>query len=271
MSRTERIYALLVEANPVPDPEALPERLADAGPRLVVVDPRREPMQTEATQPQTEPPGRRAWIPALAVAAAIIAAVAIGAFVLSDGDPQPAVDPDAGPVGRVEAYYTAVNAGDVEAAVALVAPNESPSEVVLSNIEFNAVMNAEYPWLIEECAEAASLPTAVLVECGLLNTDPVFVATEASEFIAPWTVNDDGSMRAHEWQGGDHTGASRAYADYLRAFHLEDYEAVCSPTAYPGGSVAYNGGLALTGVCARVILPLAPEIADWVEAGKPGS
>lgn len=270
MSKTERIYAQLVEANPVPDPEALPDRLAAAVPGLRVIDPGREDMQTETTQLPTETPGgsRRGMIAAFATAAVVIAAVAIGALVLSDDGVDTASIPD-DPVERVEAFIAALNAGDVDTAAAIAAPGEPPSEMDRNTMEFNAVMSAGYPWQVEGCAVASSLPTAVIVECALVNTDPVFIATGASELIAPWTVNDDGSMRSHEWQGGDHTGAVRTYADYLRATDLELFDAVCSPAAYPGRAAANNGGLALAKACAEVIVPLAPSVADWVEAGRP--
>lgn len=47
MSTQEQVYALLVEANPVPDPDALPASLTDAHPRLRVIEARRSDMQTQ--------------------------------------------------------------------------------------------------------------------------------------------------------------------------------------------------------------------------------
>jgi hypothetical protein len=215
---------------------------------------------------------------AIAVAAVIVVVAAVGGVGLlftSDGEPQPAVDPNADPTERVEAYIAALNAGNVDGAMSILAPDGWPSDAdrsfteYRSFTEFSAVMNAEYPWQIEGCEVAANLPSGAIVECAIVNTDPVYVATGASELIAPWTVSDDGSIHAHAWRGGDHAAANRTYADYLRAFHLEDYEAVCSLAAYPGQLIYFDGGLAFTGPCAKVIQPLAQDIADWVEAGRP--
>ena len=44
MSTSERVYALLVEANPVPDPDELVAESVDTEHRLHFVDPRRPTM-----------------------------------------------------------------------------------------------------------------------------------------------------------------------------------------------------------------------------------
>ena len=83
MSTTEQIYALLVAANPVPDPKVSPEPVAQTRPHLYVVEPRRTVMQTQ-DQPQqmktTEvPPPRRTRHAWLYAAAAFILVAVIGA------------------------------------------------------------------------------------------------------------------------------------------------------------------------------------------------
>ena len=84
----ERIYALLVDANPVPDIDAVPTHLADR-PHLHVIDTRSDEMQTE-TRPdvmQHEPPAprRRGWIPA-AAAVLVLAALGVGAWLFGGAD-----------------------------------------------------------------------------------------------------------------------------------------------------------------------------------------
>ena len=85
MSKSEQVYALLIEANPVPDPDVLPERFAEVVPRLRVADQRRATMHTEQpvrTQTEHEPIQtktaptlrRRNWIPAVAAAVVVILA-----------------------------------------------------------------------------------------------------------------------------------------------------------------------------------------------------
>lgn len=53
----EQVYALLVDANPIPDVDAVPETLQPA-PHLRVIDPRRDDMQTQTRplRPETTPP-----------------------------------------------------------------------------------------------------------------------------------------------------------------------------------------------------------------------
>jgi len=46
---------------------------------------------------------------------------------------------------------------------------------------------------------------------------------------------------------------------------------VCHTTAYAVGTVNYDGGMVFTAECANLAIPLAPTIAEWVEAGKPAS
>jgi len=271
VSKTERIYALLVEANPVPDPDALPERLADAVPHLHVIDPRREPMDTETTQPQTPPQTGRNWLPALGAAALIIAVVAGGALLLSDPGVDTAADREAAAIAKARAYFTAINSGGIDEAVALASLDGSSDEATRGLIEFGAVATASYPWQLQGCEVVGADDEAVLVDCAFVNTDPVFVATGVSELVAPFTVFDDGTMVGRNWQGANFALANRAYADYLRTRHEADYNRVCHRSAYPTGSVNSNGGMVFTRECAELAIPLAPTIADWVDAGKPGA
>ena len=104
MSSTEQIYALLVAANPAPDPEASPEPVAQTRPHLYVVDPRRTVMQTQHQPRQKKttevPPLRRtrhAWFSA-AAAFILVAVIGATAWMLqpgSDGAPIASADPAA--------------------------------------------------------------------------------------------------------------------------------------------------------------------------------
>ena len=273
MSRTERIYALLVEANPVPDPDVLPERLVDTEPHLRIIDPRRETMHTEeTTQPTTrERQPRRRWIPALA-AAAVVAAVAVGALLLTNIESEPSAEEvraDAA-IATAEAQLAAVNDGDNEAIIAQTTADGSRAEADGRMIEYNVALAGTYPWQVQSCEATFSSDEYVNVDCAFANTDPVYVAEGVSELIAPTFVYDDGRVEWRIWQGANFSLANRAYADYLRVNHRTEYDAVCWPQSYsPAGSVNRDGGLAFTKECADLALPLAQDIADWVEAGKP--
>ncbi len=276
MSKTERIYALLVEANPVPDPDVLPEGLVDTEPHLRVIDPRRDTMHTEeTTQPTTrERQPRRTWIPALVAAAAVVAAVAVGALLLTDTESEPSAEEvraDSA-IAIAEAQLAAVNDGDNEAIIAQTTADGSNAEADGRMIEYNVAFAGTYPWQVQSCEATFASDEYVNVDCAFVNTDPVYVAEGVSELIAPTFVYDDGRVEWRIWQGANFSLANRAYADYLRVNHRTEYDAVCWPPGYaPAGSVNSNAGLALTKECADLALPLAQDIADWVEAGKPGS
>ena len=276
MSKTERIYALLVEANPVPDPDVLPERLVDTEPHLRVIDPRRETMHTEeTTQPTTqERQPRQRWIPALGAAAAVVAAVAVGAVLLTDIESEPSAEEaraDAA-IATAEAQLAAINEGDVEAIVAQTTADGSRAEADERMIEYNVAFAGTYPWQVQSCEATFASDEYVNVDCAFANTDPVFVAEGVSELIAPTFVYDDGRVEWRIWQGDNFSLANRAYADYLRVNHRTEYDAVCWPQGYsPAGSVNSYAGMAFTKECADLALPLAQDIADWVAAGKPGS
>lgn len=304
MSKTERIYALLVEANPVPDPNVLPERFADVEPHPHVVDTEGTTMHTDQTSTTLTPEPRRrpAWIPLLVAAIVVIVVGAVGVFVLADdgGQPQPEVSdspattvpppattlpPDPAPdvdadaqaradaaVARADAYFVALNAGDVDAAVALMAPDGTISEADQRMLRFNAAYTARYPWEVEPC-ETTVTPQGVVVfvECAMVYPDPVWVAEAVSEVVFPWQIYDDGRMDWLPFKGADFSKANQAYAGYLEIHHPDEYAAVCNPAAYDPGTVNHDRGFALTEECAAVALPLAEEIAAWVEAGKPES
>jgi hypothetical protein len=78
MSTAEQIYALLVEANPIPDPEALPETIAEARPRLRVVA--SESPRHQIGEPEAAPPAqsRHRWMPAVAACIAVLFSAAVG-------------------------------------------------------------------------------------------------------------------------------------------------------------------------------------------------
>jgi len=123
VSTTERIYALLVAANPIPDPDTQSDPVAETRPHLRLVDPRRTVMQTQHQPQHTSPTEskqprrlRPAWIYAVA-AFILVAAVGATAWMLqSDSDEGPAV---ASPVATTP-----------DAAVAAATPaTEIPAEI----------------------------------------------------------------------------------------------------------------------------------------------
>lgn len=302
MSTTEQVYALLVEANPVRDPDELilgPE----SAPRLQVIEPGGPSMDTkEAIRTVTpEPPRRRALLAGL-VAAAVVTVAIVGAVLLvrDSGQPAPPVitNPPApttvttvdeaearanaeaeaaevratAAVRKVEEIYAALNAGDADLVAALTAPNDPIAESDRHLWEFNAAFAATYPQELKGCEATSTANTLfVRVECSIVNHDPVFVANGVSDLIAPWQVFDDGAIKWRPYEGADIVVAARDYGVYLRERHETDYLEVCQPASYDLGTVVFNGNIALTGSCAALAVPLAEDIAEWVAAGRPES
>ncbi len=157
MPTDERVIALFKEANPVPDPERLPEAQLNADALLASGE--LEPMT--AINPRQGP--GRTWRPVAAVAAMAGAAAIVAGTLLfvGGGDPAPdddtiaaettaAVTPSTAatttprPVDQpadlsalrdlVDSYYEAYNSGDAAAALALLSPR-SP-EPLPPNLEF---------------------------------------------------------------------------------------------------------------------------------------
>ncbi len=288
MSMPERIYALLVEANPVPDPDELL-----VVPRVHDTEPRRPTMQIEKTMRTAEPPPpqrRRPWIPALAAAAIVAVAVAAGAIWLAAADDEtaPAVtdppattvadlepEPDAQAraetaVGKAQAFFAALNGGDLAAIEALVAPNEQIDLADQRLFAFNAAFATTYGLEVRSC-EATDTANSlfVRVDCIVVDGDPVFAALGVGAHTWPWQVFDAGRMGWLPAEGADLRAVTDTYADYLTARHAAEYAEACQPAAYEPGSVVVNGRLALTGACGELAASLAPDVAAWVRAGSP--
>lgn len=272
----ERVFSLLSESNPVPDLDAVPEALGLSSNRLHVVDPGRELMQTKEPISRPAPVGTlrtRRWIPAAAAAVIAVIAVGVVAVVLNDGN-RVAADPTVARVdtaiATAEEFLAAINAGDVDRLIALSNPEATDVVRDRSMWEMNAVATTgDYPLSVGVCESALVAEGFVDVHCDVTFSDPVFEAEGMSALVFPLRVFDDGTTAWEPYQGGDISVINKAYADYLKAFHAADYEAVCSPGAGEAGTFMSDKGLALTGACASLWVPLSPDVATWVRDGKP--
>lgn len=278
------IFEILVEANPVPDSDvATVRRLRPASARTWST-----PMLTlepETTSPTEHRRGRRSWLAAAAAILLIVAAAVAVAVVRNDASPiepsTPVVtagDPIASPPGRdaralttAEEYFGALNAGDVDQVVAM--SNSEFVDLAASRQmwEMNAALAEHYGAFqtVERCEVLSMNDSYVEVGCDVVVTDPVFAALGVAELVAPVRVFDDETVVWLPWRGGDFGQVNQAYADYLRAHHPAEFEAVCDPSGYEPGSVVVDKGIALTGSCAELWVPLAEEVAGWVTDGRP--
>lgn len=281
----ETAYALLVDANPVPDPGTVPTTRLE---RVASPHPGSTPMLTleqETHSPSTKEPNRRGWL--VAAAAAVIAVVAIGVVALTRDDPepvQPAVpvitaDDDALPapstresdaIATGAAFYRAAVAGDVDNVLAMSNPEFTDAAADRQMWEMIAVTTSVgEPWTIDDCSQIGSDSLSVEVGCDVHINDPVWEALDVADLVAPVRVFDDQSTQWRPFRGADFSAANRTYAEYLSAFHAAEYDAVCNPTAYELGTIILDGGLALTASCAELWVPLASDVAGWIDNGQP--
>ena len=287
MSTTERIYALLVDANPVPDPDALSPGPLPAAPHLRLVDSGRIPMQTqEAIRPPSPgAPRRRAWAVALVAAAIVVIAVTAGALLFRGDGARPVVDAPAttapqttvasedaatlaridAAIVRVQSFYAALNGADLDTIVALVDPGEAD----LTMWQANMVLAEQHPIDVSRCAPTSVTEEIVWIDCQVVIADPVWVALGVSELTAPWYVYEDGRMEWRPYQGADFSEANRAYRDYLMAYRPDAYSEVCDPSRVEFGTVIFDGGIALAPECFQLTLSVADDVVAWIEAGRP--
>lgn len=286
---TEQIYALLIEANPVPDPHRTVDP-ADVSLRLV--DERTTPVQTIERTPEhdieresDDERRRTRWITA---AAAAIVVVGIGALVvLTTGENEPAepvdqpaptvdlpvgVDPDAAEAAAVAAanFYGAVQERDIDTVIEMSNPY---SNLVADRAmwEMNAYLaENDLGGDIGDCRALEGDAQRVIAACELTVTNPVWTTLGITDLLLPIQYDAEDTTviwrpyLASDGTGLDFSAANQAVVEYLREFHPEQYDATCSPSAYEWGAVKNGSGLALTEECARVWAPLVDDIAAWV-------
>lgn len=262
--KPEQVYSLLVEANPIPDRDALP----DIGVRLHIVDTRSPTMPTQTLEQPTRTPAPRPrrFVPIVAAAVAVLVAGVALAMVTGNSDEATQEDREAFALSTVQEFYTALEGGDLAAIERLTGADEADSTMWA----FNAVLVAAYPRQVTGC-EAVEVGNSLFVEvaCTVRDSNPVFVSKGVTQVVERWQVFDDGRL---QWLPIETPGFSAALLDardYLRADYPEQYSEACDPSGYAFGSINFNQGIALTPECAEVISLLGDEIAEWIRAGTP--
>jgi hypothetical protein len=287
----ERVYVLLVEANPYADPEALLQTLESESRVLHLVDPTGEDMRTinrdtEATNDPTPPRRRSLWIAAVA-AVVVLAVIGLAAFFGNrdssgpvDSAPPTTLDADAmataDALDAVEALWAAVGENDFVTIQEITDPPDAFWDVDRRLWGFHAEMGAAgFGDQLGDCE--ASLPppgTTVSVSCRITFGNPVFAAVDSTESVATFDYHvAEGRLEGLHWANmpdADIHPTMRAMVKYLRQQDEEAWLTRCAPAAYGGNDgVVNNQGLALTPECAGLLVPFLPDIARWVEAGQP--
>lgn len=290
MNSPERVYALLVEADPVPDPETLAATPEEAtSPHLHVVDPRRDPMQTDerVRTLKPRPPGRRRWIPALVAGLAVVVAVVAAVVLLrSDEAVPPAEEPQPAPTleeesvrmadaeAKIDVLIEAIAADDIDAVEEVVEPEGELIERDRNMYEYLAVVEtAGYGYGSADC-NAVTDPSRrqfVTVICDVTVADPVAEELDSERLAIPWRVWADGHIDWLPAEGVGYEPANRAYAEYLRAFYPTEYEQTCDLIPYLSAGISAQDafGLALTRECAQFATPHADEVVQWIRDGRP--
>lgn len=284
----DAVYELLVEANPVPNPDvstvsllAHPTPTETRSTSMVALD-----TKTQTETPSADRPPRRRWW--LAAAAAVLAIVTVAAIVATRGDPEP-LEPSTpvvtvgetlpAPTTREERairtvrdFYAAQDAGDVETLVTMSHPDFVDIDASRQMWEMNAAEAEAFDGLqrVGACEPVNVNPQYVEIACDVLLTNPVARALELADVVAPARVFDDQRVVWQPWTvDGDPGRVAGAIAEYLREFHADEFSTACDPAVYEPGSVVVNRGLALTGPCGELYAPLADEIAEWAVTEGP--
>jgi hypothetical protein len=236
----ERVYALLVEANPIPDLDNLP-------PHLFAVDSRRDDMQTQ-TPRRTEPqlrPQKRKWAPALAVLVAIaVVAVGFAIYALTiDGDEgAPPVTQPAGIEGidAINAFAAAIASDDL----ANLPGFADGSELDRGLVEWHAVLQADP--VLSECQQNPFSEGLVTVRCTVTYGDDYFhniVTGETMTSYISGRVDAEGIFSGAQWPPPDGlVGAEADFRAWVQQAHPELEDRMWGGLGYLGITMNRDSG-----------------------------
>ncbi len=251
MTRDEQVYALFVEANPFPDLDALPEVFEEARVPLHAVTSSADTdtgNEVAVTDQSAEPPKVRRKDRYVAVAAAVVLLLGMGALIgltLGTSTPPTRDNPvtDLTPTDTAHEFISSLDAGDVDAAHALLTDpigtiwfasigHVSDTSQVRDYLEFYVALGIETE--ISSCIEKGVEPlTSVTCDAtqsaGALSS----LGLEFPPFAMTLTVQDDG-ISGIGFGSGDSQKFSRAFSQ-SRFFQFR-YEVL-----YAQGLVQNNG------------------------------
>lgn len=217
MTGDEQVYALFVQANPVPDPDALPLTLETPTPLLYPIEERMGIMLTQERSRVEEPQQKKRWLrPLAAVAMAFVVVLILGVGVWwpsGDDVPPPVAAEDADTVvtfdGEVVGYdgpaliasglveFTLINQLDEEASFAVW---RFPTRAALdADLE-------QHPVGTDMALEPDSLTPAAEGGIGQLSIDAPAGEEESGTSLLPagWylmdVVTDTNGIPSHVWR-----------------------------------------------------------------------
>lgn len=270
MTDPDAVFAKFVQANPVPDRDDID----DSDPPPIDVSDKVHDLTTMTRARQASANQRLAW--AAVAAACVLAVVLTGAWLASGPtigtDPAAPDNPDEmirrDFVEVVQRWQAAINSGDITAALALSRP-ESRTVADQRVYEWLSEFAANgMPITLSDCDAQLTTPTYGRVSCRAQLGELVAIELGEADLIAPYDY-EDGLVSWRSFQGGDIGLVNAAYADYLRHYHPDEYDTACNPAAYEQGTIVHDQRLALTGTCAQLAAPLAPQVVQWIREGRP--
>lgn len=197
------------------------------------------------------------------------------------GEPDDSADAErrAAAVTKVEGLWQAMLDGDIEQVADIVTDGTGDIDVDDRNIyEWQTVYHAAYPPVpgspgeIPPCEATTDTGIGIVVECEIsFAENESFSEFGIGALTSPYDVMNDGTVRWRAYEPELPSAAVSVYGRYLQTFHPDEWADVCDPGPYytRGEAVFVNGGIALTGACAELAVPLTPDMAEWVRAGEP--
>lgn len=266
MITDDQVVDLFAEANPIPTMDALnagsvveegtQESTPEGSRRMVIV----ESEQSE----QRRKRGRPILIGALGVALA--AAIALPLFLTDDqSDMVTSAGAEEEAVQVALDFFAALTTGDVEAAMALMAPELAEPEFNRPAIEFFAALPGTKT--LSGCTTTEG-PSAVGVSCQTNFSGPLMEVFGPKESTTTLSVQN-GLLKT--FIPGSREEAAEAFAEYASRTLPEQYRQACSPESYEVASVRTekDSGFAFAGPCGELWARVAEDAATWVEAGRP--
>jgi hypothetical protein len=185
-------------------------------------------------------------------------------------------------VSAAEAWITAINNADIEAAYALRSPRIIGA-VILYQYEDVMISTASGSTFLLDGCEVTLMDESLLfnavVDCQLEFTDPVYVATDGGTITWRILVDSDGLVKALPWRqtpnfptGGSFDQATRAFVEYAELFRPDEFNEACPSGVYPRDTVMFTATyVAFYPSCRQFYVQLQDEIAEWVLTGRPQS
>lgn len=291
MTRHDQVYALFVAANPVSSADWDDLTVPDPAPLL----------GTTAAPEKTQPvlatlPIRRRWAVAVTAFVAVLVAVGVSLAVLNGSTPSEPVAPSstttippstsvapattttaapdpvdelsAAAVAAAQQFLALLNSGDIDAVMALSAPDAAAIADRRVHEFMAAFAAAGMPLSVGDCQAEATTASSALVSCEVTLGDAVASELGPAEAVYPFRF-EEGLLTWRPFEGIDIGEVNRAYATYLQAYLPEEYSAVCSPSRYDPLQIVQSNLLAITGECGVLAASAAADVAAWISAGRP--